>query len=114
MNIKDIAIVFDCGATNVRVVAINVAREISALKSFPNETDEDPFYPGGKIWDFDKLWRKLCNAARVVCNKIDTSRIAGLTVTNFGVDGTFTDSDGEIIYPVISWQRKRTQPIICN
>lgn len=114
MSLKDIAIVFDCGATNIRVVAINIAGEIIASKSFPNETDEDPFYPGGKIWDFDKLWGKLCKAARIVCNEIDTGRVAGITVTTFGVDGTFTDSNGEIIYPVISWQCQRTQPIMTN
>ncbi len=112
MNKKDIAIVFDCGATNVRVVAINTSGVIMAVHSLPNETDEDPYYKGGRIWDLEKLWSKLCSAAKVVVSKIDTSRIAGITVTTFGVDGTFVDEKGELLYPVISWQCSRTAPIM--
>ncbi|WP_372774276.1 L-fuculokinase [Mangrovibacterium sp.] len=109
---KDIAIVFDCGATNVRVIAMNKAGEILAAQSFPNETDDDPNYPGGRIWDLEKMWGKLCRAALKVTSEIDTQRIAGATVTTFGVDGTFVSKEGDLLYPVISWQCARTQPIM--
>ncbi|MBS2214047.1 L-fuculokinase, partial [Carboxylicivirga mesophila] len=56
---KDIAIVFDCGATNVRVIAMDNKGQIIASHAMGNDTDEDPNYPGGRIWDLDKLWNKL-------------------------------------------------------
>lgn len=109
---KDIAIVLDCGATNVRVVAMNTFGKIVASHSMPNETDEDPYFEGGRIWDLEKLWQKLCTAAKEVTRQIDTTRIAGVTVTTFGVDGAFVDEKGDILYPVVSWQCERTQPIM--
>ncbi len=114
MHEKDIAIVFDCGATNVRVVAIDIYGIIHASHTLPNETDEDPYYPEGKIWNLEKLWLKLCTAAITVTSKIDTNRIIGITVTTFGVDGTFVNKKGEILYPVISWQCQRTASVMDN
>ncbi len=109
---KDIAIVFDCGATNVRVIAMDTKGQILASKSAPNETDPDPEHEGGVIWDIEKMWGKLCVAAKHVTSQIDPSRIAGATVTTFGVDGAFVDTEGELLYPVISWQCERTHPIM--
>jgi len=111
---KDIAIVFDCGATNVRVIAMDTKGQILASKSAPNETDPDPNYDGGIIWDIEKMWGKLKVAAKEVTSKIDTSRIAGATVTTFGVDGAFVNESGELLYPVVSWQCNRTHPIMDN
>ncbi len=114
MDTKDIAIVFDCGATNVRVVAIDVTGKIIASHSLNNETDEDPYYKGGRIWDLDKLWSKLCVASKKVVSSVDVKRIAGVTFTTFGVDGAFVDEKGALLYPVISWQCQRTTPIMEN
>ncbi len=111
---KDIAIVFDCGATNVRVIAMDKSGHILASHAMPNETDEDPHFSGGRIWDLEKLWGKLCKASSIVTSEIDTNRIAGTTVTTFGVDGAFTDANGELLYPIISWQCQRTAPIMEN
>lgn len=109
---KDIAIVFDCGATNVRVIAIDTAGRIIASHAATNETDKDPHHSGGRIWDLDKLWYKLCDASRKVIASIDVNRIAGVTFTTFGVDGTFVDKQGKLLYPVISWQCERTIPLV--
>jgi L-fuculokinase len=35
-------------------------------------------------------------------------------VTTFGVDGTLFDKSGKMLYPVISWQCERTNPIMRN
>ena len=111
---KDIAIVFDCGATNVRVIAMDTKGQILASQSAPNETDSDPHHEGGIIWDIEKMWGKLKAAAKAVTSQIDTSRIAGVTVTTFGVDGAFVDDKGDVLYPVVSWQCERTHPIMDN
>jgi L-fuculokinase len=108
----DIVIVFDCGATNVRVVAINISGEILASGSFPNNTRPDPSYPSYRIWDVDEIWEKMCRASQKVISQIDISRIAGVTITTFGVDGTMFDKSGKMLYPVISWQCERTNPIM--
>jgi L-fuculokinase len=108
----DIAVVFDCGATNVRVIAIDSKGNIVASASEANSTSADPFFPSYRIWDINKIWQKLCAASRAVTSKIDRTRIAGVTVTTFGVDGTIFSRNGEMLYPVISWQCERTVPVL--
>jgi L-fuculokinase len=114
MKRGDIVIVFDCGATNVRSVAINSKGEILASESYGNNTQPDPFYPSYRIWDVNEIWAKMCKASRKVLSRIDKESIAGVTVTTFGVDGTLFDKTGKMLYPVISWQCERTNPIMAN
>ncbi|MBN2667497.1 MAG: L-fuculokinase, partial [Bacteroidales bacterium] len=109
---RDTAIVFDCGATNVRVIAMDAAGRIIASESFPNTTRPDPYYPAYRIWDTGEIWNKMCLASRKVLGMINPERIAGATVTTFGVDGTLFSRDGRMLYPVISWQCERTKQIM--
>jgi len=109
---EKLALIFDCGATNVKVVAINTLGEIKASKSFSNQTHEDPYYKGGRIWDLEEIWGKLCAASKEVVSKIDKRSIVAVTTTTFGVDGAFIDESGNLLYPVISWQCERTVPIM--
>ena len=110
----DIVIVFDCGATNVRVIAINSRGLIIASESLPNNTKPDPYYPAYRIWDVNEIWQKMCQSSQKVINRIIRNDIAGVTVTTFGVDGTLFDRSGKMLYPVISWQCERTNPIMAN
>ncbi len=114
MTKQDIAIVFDCGATNLRVIAMNTSGTILASESMANETSEDPHFGGGRIWDVEQLWQKFSKASQKVAKTVEPERIAGVTVTTFGVDGTFFDKNNRMLYPVISWQCSRTQPIMQN
>jgi L-fuculokinase len=110
----EIVIVFDCGATNVRAVAIDRKGEILSSESLPNNTQPDPFNPSYRIWDVKEIWEKMCSVSQRILSKIDKKAIAGVTVTTFGVDGTFFDRKGSMLYPVISWQCERTAPIMQN
>ena len=110
----DIAIVFDCGATNVRVVAIDATGEMVASDSYPNNTQPDPFYPSYRIWEVNEIWKKLCMACMKVTSQINKSHITGVTVTTFGVDGTLFTKNGVMLYPVISWQCERTNAIMAQ
>jgi len=110
----DIIIVFDCGATNVRAVAINAKGRILASESYQNNTKPDPLYPAYRIWDVNEIWEKMCRASMKIMKRINTEKIAGVTVTTFGVDGTLFDNSGRMLYPVISWQCERTNPIMEN
>jgi L-fuculokinase len=114
MRKGEIVIVFDCGATNVRAMAINSKGEILSSESFPNNTHPDPFYPAYRIWDVREIWSKMCKASQKVISQINNKNIAGVTVTTFGVDGTLFDRSGKMLYPVISWQCERTNPIMSN
>ncbi len=110
----DIVIVFDVGATNVRIIAINSKGIINASESIPNNTKPDPFYPAFRIWDVDEIWKKMCRASKKVIRQINPGDIAGITVTAFGVDGTLFDRSGKMLYPVISWQCERTAPVMAG
>jgi L-fuculokinase len=110
----DIVIVFDCGATNVRVIAINSRGAIIASESLPNNTKPDPFFPSYRIWDVKEIWQKMCQASKKVISQINKKNIIGITVTTFGVDGTLFDKSGKMLYPVISWQCERTASIMSN
>jgi L-fuculokinase len=111
---RDIVLVFDCGATNVRVVAINANGNILASESYSNNTRPDPFFPSYRIWDVKEIWGKMCIASKKVISRINRVDITGVTVTTFGVDGTLFDRSGEMLYPVISWQCERTAPVMAN
>ena len=56
----------------------------------------------------------MCRASKKIIREINKERIAGVTVTTFGVDGTLFDKSGKMLYPVISWQCERTNPIMAN
>ena len=114
MNSRDIVIVFDCGATNVRSVAIDSRGTILASDSYPNNTRPDPLFPSYRIWDVNEIWEKMCRASKKVLSQIPVERIAGVTVTTFGVDGTLYDSSGRMLYPVISWQCERTNTVMAQ
>ena len=109
---REIVIVFDCGATNVRVIAINSKGEIVASESYTNNPQPDPFYPVYRIWDINEIWNKMCRASQKIISEINPDHILGVTVTTFGVDGTLFDRNGRMLYPVISWQCERTNPVM--
>lgn len=114
MDGKDIAIVFDCGATNVRATAISSKGEILASESLMNSPRPDPYYPSFRIWDVKEIWGKMCHASKKILSTISPGNITGVTVTTFGVDGTFADHGGNLLYPVISWHCERTVPIMAS
>jgi len=111
-NSGKMVLVFDCGATNIRVIAIDINGKIVAGKSYPNKVSKDPYFNGGLIWDVEEIWEKLCDASLQVTSQINKEDIAGVTFTTFGVDGALFDRNGEMLYPVISWQCNRTNAIM--
>lgn len=111
---KDIVIVFDCGASSVRVIAIDGKGRIIASESSPNSAKPDPLNAAWRIWDAREIWNRMCSASKKVTAAIDPGSIAGTTITTFGVDGTLFDKSGTMLYPVISWQCERTVPVMAN
>jgi L-fuculokinase len=111
---KRIVLVLDCGATNVRTIAVEEGGHMAASASRPNTTRPDPYMEGGLIWDLDEIWGKLMETTQEVVQKIDAKTIAGVTVTTFGVDCAPLDAQGNLAYPIIAWACQRTAPIMEN
>lgn len=111
-----IALIFDCGATNLRTIAIDQNGKMLAAHHQPNRTQPDPHYPHFYIWDMDEIWQKLLFCAEQTLTQLKQSHslaeVVGIGVTTFGVDGTAFDAQGKPLYPIISWQCPRTIPIM--
>jgi L-fuculokinase len=105
-------LVFDCGATNIRAILVSDRGEILASAGRPNQSADDPYFQGGRIWDTKLILEKLIACSQQVNNEFSGIEISALTVTTFGVDGTFFDQNGKMLYPVISWQCNRTIPVM--
>jgi L-fuculokinase len=109
---EKLVIVLDCGATNVRAVAVDTKGRIIAMHNLANATRQDPDYQTGLIWDLDEIWNKACTCTKAVSEKINIKNLTGLTVTTFGVNGAPVNKQGKLLYPVISWQCQRTVPLM--
>ncbi|MUT56067.1 L-fuculokinase [Vibrio parahaemolyticus] len=109
-----IVIVLDCGATNLRAIAIDPKGVIVASHFIKNETKCDTQNPDFHIWDFDDIWQKLVECSKHVVNQVGAQNILAVTVTTFGVDGAPFDSDGKQLYPIISWKCPRTIPTMAK
>jgi L-fuculokinase len=110
----NVIIVLDCGATNVRAVAVNPNGKIVAMHSVPNKAKADPFYPPGLIWDIEEIWQKFALCTQSVSSQVSANDVAAIVVTTFGVNGAPVAENGDLLYPVISWQCQRTVPIMEN
>jgi L-fuculokinase len=109
---KKAILVLDCGATNLRAIAVDEKGKIMASHALPNRTVNDPLYKGGLIWDIEEIWQKFVTCTQQVMHALKETEIAAVTVTTFGVDGAAMRNDGTLCYPAISWQCSRTVPVM--
>jgi len=114
--VSDVFVVLDCGATNVRAIAVNANGRITAKSVLPNATRPAAENPSWHIWSLDEILDKFTQCCRAIRPELDRSgdRIVGVTVTTFGVDGAPVDQDGELIYPIISWKCPRTAAVMAD
>ncbi len=107
-----IVVILDCGATNVRAIAVNNQGDIVASHHLRNETVQSTDQPVQHVWDFQQIWNKLTLCCQKVTEQINTQDICAVSVTTFGVDGAPFDANGQQIYPIISWKCSRTLPVM--
>jgi len=105
-------LVLDCGATNLRAIAVDETGKILAAHVLPNRTVSDPLYKGGLIWDINEIWQKFIICTQKVMQSLTDVEIGAVTVTTFGVDGAAMHNDGTLCYPSISWQCNRTVAVM--
>ncbi|HDO41687.1 MAG TPA: hypothetical protein ENH03_02165 [Candidatus Bathyarchaeota archaeon] len=105
-------LVFDCGSTNLKAVAVDPTGNICAYARRPNSPHSQPDgEPGWLIWDLDEIWRKLCEVSREVSERVGAENIKAVTAITWGADGAPVKRDGNLAYPPISWQCPRTREI---
>ncbi|PQQ29355.1 L-fuculokinase [Photorhabdus hindustanensis] len=112
--IQDIVLVLDCGATNVRAIAVDSQGNVIAKESTPNTSEPDNANLHWHIWSLDAILERLAGCCRVIIPQLSSYKIRAITVTTFGVDGTLVDAQGSLLYPIISWKCPRTIPIVEN
>ena len=106
---KPVVLVFDCGSTTIRVVAIDAAGKAVAQASHPSGPVQQPKAPKGWfIYDVDFLWRAVSGCARQVLRKVKADAVRAVTVTTWGADGAPVDASGRLTYPEIAWRCERT------
>ena len=106
-----IAFIFDCGATNLRTIAIDDTGKILSAHHLPNNTQPGVENPDYHIWAIDEIWGKLLTCAKQTLAELSPEQrqqIVGISVTTFGVDGALFDKQGNQLYPIISWKCPRT------
>lgn len=109
---SELVLVFDCGSTNLRVVAVSPTGEIVAQASRPNRAFPQPGgEPSWIIWDLERIWDNLSQATREVSATVRPENIRAVTITTWGADGAPVRRDGTLTYPPISWQCPRTLKI---
>ena len=111
---NDVVVVLDCGATNVRAMAVDLRGQVIAKRTLPNATRPAPENPAWHLWVIDEILGKFSRCCEDLRAELGASGhcIVGLTVTTFGVDGALVAPDGELIYPVISWKCPRTVSVM--
>ncbi|QKJ86219.1 L-fuculokinase [Paramixta manurensis] len=114
---NQVVIVLDCGATNIRAIALDPLGRVVAKASEENFTVSPAAHSDWHHWPVTEIIDRLASCCRTVIKALGASgdvRIRAVTITSFGVDGTLVDPAGEILYPVISWKCPRTWAVMEN
>lgn len=109
---QDVVIVLDCGATNVRAIAVNTAGEVVAKAAVANATEPAREHPEWHQWSLEAILARFTHCCRELQPALAGYEIRAVTVTTFGVDGALVDERGELLYPIISWKCPRTVAVM--
>lgn len=111
---QEVILVLDCGATNVRAIAVNRQGEIVARAATPNASTLATGNSSWHQWSLDDILQRFAECCQRLSGILAECHIRGITVTTFGVDGALVDERGTLLYPVISWKCPRTQAVMHN
>lgn len=111
---NEVILVLDCGATNVRAIAVDRQGKIVARASTANASESAYENAAWHQWSLDAILQRFAECCRRLSAELAHCRIRGITVTTFGVDGALVDEQGELLYPIISWKCPRTLAVMEN
>lgn len=109
---QDVVIVLDCGATNVRAIAVDPSGQVVAKASVANATEPAAEHPQWHQWSLDAILDRFAHCCQQLQPTLAHCHVNAVTVTTFGVDGALVDKQGELLYPVISWKCPRTVAVM--
>ncbi|MCE0800118.1 L-fuculokinase [Buttiauxella sp. S04-F03] len=109
---RDVVIVLDCGATNIRAIAVDSQGNVVAKAALPNVSLAAEENDQWHIWSLDDILQRFSDCCMQIIPQLKGDKIHALSVTTFGVDGALVDAQGELIYPIISWKCPRTSEIM--
>ena len=101
----------DIGSTSIKAVIYNYHREIvsigrqeTRLHTAMNERGAEEAF-----WLPEDIWNRVAMSVKEAINKIEKpDGIKGLAVSGFGSDGVPVNSEGQCLYPFISWHDTKT------
>ena len=111
---QDVILVLDCGATNVRAMAVDRQGNIVARASTANASDIATENSPWHQWSLAAIQQRFAGCSQQLKTELAACRVRGITVTTFGVDGALVDEQGQLRYPVISWKCPRTLAVMEN
>lgn len=111
---QEVILVLDCGATNVRAIAVDRQGKIIARASTPNASDIAAENGTWHQWSLEAILQRFAGCCQRLSTQLANCRICGIAVTTFGVDGALVDQHGRQLYPVISWKCPRTAAVMEN
>lgn len=109
---KKCFLVLDCGATNVRAIALDPEGNIVARAVVANASESAAENPAWHQWSLDAIMQRFATCCQQISPALSAYRLCGISVTTFGVDGALVDGKGELLYPVISWKCPRTVSVM--
>lgn len=110
----DVILVLDCGATNVRAIAVDRQGKIIARAATANASEIAVENSAWHQWPLAAILQRFADCCRKLAAELAACRIRGITVTTFGVDGALVDEHGKLLYPIISWKCPRTAAVMEN
>ena len=109
---NDVILVLDCGATNVRAIAVDRQGNIVARAATANASEIAVENSIWHQWSLDAILQRFAKCCQKLMAELSPGQIRGITVTTFGVDGALVDEHGSLLYPVISWKCPRTAAVM--
>ncbi|HGO5515694.1 TPA: L-fuculokinase [Klebsiella michiganensis] len=111
---NEVILVLDCGATNVRAIAVDRQGNIIARAATANASDIAVENSAWHQWSLEAILQRFAECCRQIADPLSSCTVRGITVTTFGVDGALVDKQGKLLYPVISWKCPRTAAVMDN
>lgn len=91
---RDVVIVLDCGATNIRAIAVDSQGNVVAKAALPNVSLAAEENDQWHIWSLDDILQRFSDCCMQIIPQLKGDKIHALSVTTFGVDGALVDAQG--------------------
>ncbi|HSG19055.1 MAG TPA: FGGY family carbohydrate kinase [Anaerolineae bacterium] len=102
----------DLGSTTLKCVIYDLDGNVVASGARPTEKyNPYPDHPDWTVWQPEQIWGGTAAAVKEAVDKLDEpGHIKAVAVTGMGMDGVPVDTQGNWLYPFISWHDPRTEP----